>query len=67
MRFKQNIALAGVALSILAAMLASISLVGSEARLVDVIALFATGFGAGASLVVALRRVPSADALRSEV
>ena len=52
---RQKIAIAGTVLSIVAAAFSAASLVGKEARLVDVIALFAAGFGGGASLVVALR------------
>ena len=63
MPLKQRIAIAGAVLSILAAVLATISLVGSEARLVDLITLFATGFGAGASIVVVLRPDPRPDAI----
>ena len=52
---RQKIAVAGAALSMMTAVLAATLLVGSEARLVDVITIFATGFGAGASVMVLAR------------
>ncbi|MEO7072672.1 MAG: hypothetical protein ABI300_06750 [Rhodanobacter sp.] len=52
---KKKIAVAAAILSIMVAVLASSLLIGSEARVVDVLTLFATGFGAGAAAVVLMR------------
>jgi len=51
MRAKQGLPLIGAAVSLLTAALVLPNLVGQTARLVDLIALFASGVGAGAALV----------------
>ena len=55
MTFKRRFAPTLVVVAILAALVSGISLVGREARLVDVIILFCSGFGGGASLVATVR------------
>jgi hypothetical protein len=57
---RQKIAIAGAVLSMMTAVLAATLLVGSEARLVDVVTIFAAGFGAGASVMVLARSVSRA-------
>jgi len=60
MGLKQKAALLAVALTTLASVLGAATIVGREARAVELIALFAGGFGAGASLVTALVAIRSA-------
>jgi len=55
MTYKRKFAPTMVAVAILAAFVAGISVIGREARLVDVIILFFSGFGGGASLVATVR------------
>lgn len=57
---KQKLALFTAALAILASALAAIAIVGREVRLVEIIAIFAGGFGAGASLTAAVLAMRSA-------
>ena len=54
MRFRQRAATAGAIIGAVAGAVAAFTLVGREARLVDVLTIFFTAFGAGASLVVAV-------------
>ncbi|HET7370317.1 MAG TPA: hypothetical protein VFK45_05720 [Gammaproteobacteria bacterium] len=51
MHFKQKVALLSTALTTFASAIAITTIVGHEVRLVELIALFAGGFGAGASVV----------------
>ena len=60
MGLKQKAAIFAVALTTLASVLGAATIVGREARAVELIALFAGGFGAGASLVTALVAIRSA-------
>jgi hypothetical protein len=55
MTLKRRLALAAALLAVLVAVISSVSLVGREARLVDVIVLFFSGFGGGASIVASIR------------
>ena len=60
MGLKQKAAIFAVALITLASALGAATIVGREARAVELIALFAGGFGAGASLVTALAAIRAA-------
>ena len=51
MPWKQRLKLMAAILCIVAGLVPGLLLVGREARMVDVITLFAAGFGGGASLV----------------
>ena len=53
---KQKLAIAISLISALTAASVAFTLVGHEARLVDLIGLFAAGFGAGAAFVAAVRQ-----------
>lgn len=59
MELKKKVALLTVALSTLVSGWAAVSIVGHEARVVEIIALFAGGFGAGASVVAVLNIIRS--------
>ena len=69
---KQKLALLVAALATIGSGLAASTIVGREVRAVDLIALFAGGFGAGASVVAAFvairsaRSRPSADSVAVE-
>ncbi len=54
MIFKQKLTLVAAALATIASGLAVTTMVGREVRLVELIAIFAGGFGAGASLTAAI-------------
>ena len=54
MRAKQRLPLIGTVVSLVTAALVLPNLVGQTARLVDLIALFASGVGAGAAIVATL-------------
>ena len=56
MRAKQRLPLIAAVVSLVTAALILPNLVGETARLVDLIALFASGVGAGAALVAALHQ-----------
>ena len=52
---RQKLSVVALVLSTFAGLAAGWLLVGREARLVDLITLFATGFGSGVALMVLLR------------
>jgi len=52
---KQRFSLIGSALCVFAALVAAISMVGQQARLPQILILFFSGFGAGATLTSSLR------------
>lgn len=54
MNSRQKLSSIALVLSTFAGLAAALLLVGREARLVDVITLFATGFGSGAALIALL-------------
>lgn len=56
MTLKRKLALIATIISVAVAAVTSLSLVGREARLVDVVILFFSGFGGGASLLATIRR-----------
>ena len=60
MSSKQRVTLIGTALCIFAGIVAGITMVGQAAGLAQVLTVFFSGMGAGATLVSALRKNPSA-------
>jgi hypothetical protein len=62
MNTTQKVKLAVILLAVVAGIISSLSVIGREARLVDVITLFAAGFAGGASLVSFLRKNPKTKA-----
>jgi len=54
---KQRMVIVGTAITIIAAAISAFLLVGKEARLVDVITLFATAFASGAGLSAAIHKM----------
>lgn len=55
MTLNRKLALIATIISVIIAAVTSLSLVGREARLVDVVILFFSGFGGGASLLATIR------------
>jgi len=55
---KKRIAIAVAVVGSIASLLAITTLVGHPARLVDLLGIFGSALGAGAALVVAVRRNP---------
>lgn len=53
---KQRLVIASTVITIMAAAISAFLLVGKEARLVDVITLFATAFASGAGLSSAIHK-----------
>jgi hypothetical protein len=53
---KRKLALAAALLAVLVAIISSVSLIGREARLVDVIIILFSGFGGAAALAVSIRK-----------
>jgi len=56
MTLKRRLALVATIISVVIGAVTSLSLVGREARLVDVAILFFSGFAGGASLLAPIRR-----------
>lgn len=54
---KQRLVIASTVITIIAAAISAFLLVGKEARLVDVITLFATAFASGVGLSAAIHRM----------
>jgi hypothetical protein len=62
MNTTQKVKLGVLIIAIVAGIISSLSVIGRNARLVDVIILFASGFGGGVSLVSFLRKNPKTKA-----
>jgi hypothetical protein len=58
MNTTQKVKLGVLIIAIVAGIISSLSVIGRNARLVDVITLFASGFAGGASLTSFLRKTP---------
>jgi len=54
---KQRMVIASTVITIIVAVISAFLLVGKEARLVDVITLFATAFASGAGLTAAIHKM----------